>query len=197
MNMLSSYKQFYKENYLYAPLFCEENIWHLIDSLSSADIAIKSLFCLFITNSKQKFIMLNQQSAALNQAVIWDYHVILLAIIKQQAYIFDFDTRLDFVTPLEEYLIKSFIFSDQLAGQFVPYIRKIPAQSYLKQFYSDRSHMLNQISPSEFPPWPVINSANKNYTSLADYLNLQKKIIDKNRLIKCDSLEHVMYGITL
>jgi len=185
-------KKFHKTDYLYTPLFCEENIWQLIHSVSSGDIAISKLWFLFITNPSHKVLLLNQQAAALNQPIIWDYHVILLADINHQSVIFDFDTRLGFVTSLDEYLKNTFIFfSKELHEELIPYIRKIPAQSYLKYFYSDRSHMINRIAASEYPPWPVINEDKKNCIPLADYLNIQKFLSHDSLLIKVDSLEAV------
>jgi len=185
-------KKFHKTDYLYTPLFCEENIWQLIHSLSSSDIAISKLWCLFITNPSQKVALLNQQTAPLNQLVIWDYHVILLADINHQSVIFDFDTRLDFVTSLDEYLKNTFIFfSKEIHEELIPYIRKIPAQSYLKHFYSDRSHMKNQIAASEYPPWPVINKGKTHCTPLRDYLNLKSDLNDNSSLIKVDSFPAV------
>ena len=190
-------KKIHKTDYLYTPLFCEENIWQLIHSLSSSDIAISKLWCLFITNPSQKVALLNQQTAPLNQLVIWDYHVILLADINHQSVIFDFDTRLDFVTSLDEYLKNTFIFfSKEIHEELIPYIRKIPAQSYLKHFYSDRSHMKNQITAAEYPPWPIINDGKKNCIPLADYLNIQKFLSHDGLLIKVDSLEAVKQGLT-
>lgn len=189
-------KKFHKTDYLYTPLFCEENIWQLIRVLSSGDIEINNLWCLFITNPGHKVPLLNQQAAALNQPVIWDYHVILLADINHQSVIFDFDSRLGFVTSLDEYLKNTFIFfNKELHEELIPYIRKIPAQSYLKHFYSDRSHMINQISASEYPPWPIINENKTDCIPLADYLNIQKCLSNDSSLIKVDSLETVKHGL--
>jgi len=188
-------KKFHKTDYLYTPLFCEENIWQLIHSVSSGDIAISKLWCLFITNPRHKVLLLNQQAAALNQPIIWDYHVILLADINHQSVIFDFDSRLGFVTPLDKYLTGTFTFFNkelhELPEEFIPYIRKIPAQSYLKHFYSDRSHMKNQITASEYPPWPVINKGKTHCTPLRDYLNLKSDLNDNSSLIKVDSFPAV------
>lgn len=188
-------KEFHKTDYLYTALFCEENIWQLIRSLSSASIAMNKMWCLLITNPAQKFPLLNQMAAPLNQPVIWDYHVILLADINHQSVIFDFDTRLGFVTPLDEYLRHTFILSEKesvsLTEELIPYIRKTPAKSYLNNFYSDRSHMLNYISDNEYPPWPIINESKTDCIPLADYLDIKSNLRDHSSLIKVDSLTAV------
>ncbi|MCU7799742.1 MAG: hypothetical protein KZQ70_06265 [gamma proteobacterium symbiont of Lucinoma myriamae] len=188
-------KEFHRSDYLYTALFCEENIWQLIHSLSSDSIAMNKMWCLIITNPAQKIPLLNQQAASQKQAVIWDYHVILLASINHQPVIFDFDTSLGFVTPLDEYLRHTFIFSDKepvkLPEELIPYIRKIPAESYLNNFYSDRSHMLNQITASEYPPWPVINETKTHCTPLADYLNINQSLSANSSAIKVNSFAAV------
>ncbi|RKZ91024.1 MAG: hypothetical protein DRQ43_10580, partial [Gammaproteobacteria bacterium] len=87
-------------------------------------------------------------------------------------------------------------FSKEIHEELIPYIRKIPAQSYLKHFYSDRSHMKNQITAAEYPLWPIINDGKKNCFPLADYLNIQKCLSHDGLLIKVDSLEAVKQGLT-
>ncbi|MCU7940418.1 MAG: hypothetical protein KZQ64_16010 [gamma proteobacterium symbiont of Bathyaustriella thionipta] len=191
--------EFQKADYLYTPLFCEENIWQLIHSLASGNIAINKMWCLFITNPCHQVPLLNQQAAPLNQPIIWDYHVVLLAEINHPPVIFDFDSRLGFVTPLDKYLTNTFIFSDktsvELPEEFIPYIRKIPAQSYLNNFYSDRSHMLKQISRSEYPPWRIINADKTHCTPLADYLNIKQPLSDNSSVIKVDLYNTLKQGL--
>ncbi len=180
-------KAFNKADYLYAPLFCEENIWQLVLSLS-AKITTSKMRVLIITNPDKKIALLKQRAAPDNQPVIWDYHVILLAEIDNEAVIFDFDTRLPFVTPLAQYLSASFIESDRLLPVFIPVVRQIPAPAYLARFYSDRSHMLGEIPRSDFPPWPLINADKQDSITLADYLNTDKILDDNSQLLKVTSL---------
>ena len=129
-------KEYSKTQYLYTPLFCEENIWQLLqsflvinesmtDETKHVNIAANKMWALIITNPDKKIALLNQQAAETNQPVIWDYHVIMLAEINHQYLIFDFDTRLPFVTPLPEYLQYTFIPPDKLPQEFTPYLRKI------------------------------------------------------------------------
>ncbi|MCW8933075.1 MAG: protein N-terminal glutamine amidohydrolase [Gammaproteobacteria bacterium] len=191
-------EEYNKTHYLYTPLFCEENIWQLILSLSTTSnvnqmanhlkIERDKMWVLIITNKKQKIALLNQQAASAEQPVIWDYHVILLAEINHQFFIFDFDTRLSFVTPLQDYLQKTLISLDKLPQEFIPSIRKIPAQSYLERFHSDRTHMLIQIEKSQFPAWPIINSGKEHCISLEDYLNIEQPLNDQSLLTQISSI---------
>lgn len=189
-----SLEEYNKKHYLYTPLFCEENIWQLLQSLSSTN-ATDKMWVLIITNPEKKIALFKQQYAAINQPIIWDYHVILLAEIGHQHLIFDFDSRLPFATPLQEYLQNTFILPD-MPPEFKPYIRKIPAQSYVDQFYSDRSHMQNQIKQSEFPPWGIINADKKDIIPLADYLKIEQQLNDNSKLIKVTSLATLEHWLT-
>ncbi len=199
MNLQQEYN---KIQYLYTPLFCEENIWQLIKSLASTGIKTcpHKMWTLIITNPNRKVALFNQKlspkSTEINHPVIWDYHVIMLAEICQKYYIFDFDTRLTFITPVQEYLQKTFVSPSKLPQEFIPYIRKIPAENYLKQFYSDRTHMENQIEPSDFPTWPIINAGKKNCIPLADYLSIDKVFNDKSQLLKISSLTGLKQWLT-
>lgn len=198
---MNPHKEYSKTQYLYTPLFCEENIWQLLQSLSAANAintntAIDKMWVLIITNPAKKIALLNQQAAAINQPVIWDYHVIMLAEINHQYLIFDFDSRLSFVTPLQEYLQRTFIPPDKLPQEFIPYIRKVPAQSYLGKFHSDRSHMRNQIKTSEFPPWPIINAGREHCIALTDYLKTEQEPGDKSQVLKISSLTTLEQWLT-
>lgn len=193
-------KEYNKSDYLYTALFCEENIWQLLRTLSdncnnelstSKCITTNNLWVLFLSNSEQKIALLNQQAAEPGQPVIWDYHVILLAEIAQDFYIFDFDTRLDFVMPLHDYLQLTLITPEKLPADFVPSVRKIPAQSYLDYFYSDRGHMLGQIDVSDFPPWGLINADCEQRIALAEYLDFESKVHDAGSVFKVHSLSEL------
>jgi hypothetical protein len=196
--MINSQEEYNKKHYLYTPLFCEENIWQLVLSLSKTNpkINMSEMWVLMITNPDKKIALINQQAAAINQAIIWDYHVILLAEINHLYFIFDFDTRLPFVTTLQNYIQNTFIPANNLPPEFIPYIRKIPAQLYLEQFYSDRSHMQNQIEQSEFPPWPIINTNTKHRTTLADFLDIEHDLDDNSPVFKMFSTARLEQWLT-
>jgi hypothetical protein len=191
-------KQYNKKDYHYTALFCEENIWQLIQSLSTINstlnqhstqyIKTDNLWTLMISNPKQQVILFNQQANPPNQPIIWDYHVILLAKIKTQFFIFDFDTRLPFCCPLHYYIDHTFVTTEQLSQELAIYIRKIPSQHYLNHFYSNRSHMLNHLPITQFPPWNIINLNQQNSIPLASYLDMTLSLNDKSQLLKVTQL---------
>jgi len=179
---------FSKSSYLYTPLFCEENMWHLTNSLITQGIKEKEINILFITNKNKKITIFNQLAATNNKAAVWDYHVILLARIENLHYIFDFDTRLPFPDKPEHYLEHSL--PDNIDNEYSAKFRIISANAYLKYFSSDRSHMINIIPDALFPSYPAILSDHDNQIYLTDLFDIKKKINntrifqDKRQLIK-------------
>ena len=166
--------KFKKTDCLYTPLFCEENIWHLIKTLINKGINAKAIKVVFITNKHKRIAIFNQQSAEHNQPVIWDYHVILITNIEQSRYIFDFDTRQPFPDDIGNYFQNSF--PDNIHSDYISHFRIIPADLYLKKFSSDRNHMKNIIPECNFPHYPVILSNENNAMYLTDLFDIDKKI---------------------
>jgi protein N-terminal glutamine amidohydrolase len=168
--------KFIKSNYLYTALFCEENIWHLTQSLIKQGIKSNDIKVVFITNKDKQIAVFNQYAAAENQAVIWDYHVILIVIIAHIPCIFDFDTRLPFVSSYVDYLNNSF--ADNIDLKYSCLFRIIPAEVYLKHFYSDRSHMKGVISDNDFPKYPAILSNLPTKIELKNLFDYESEIKD-------------------
>lgn len=187
---------FEKTQYLYTPLFCEENIWHLGHTLANhSQLDMEKSWVLMITNPEHTIPLMNQQAAEPGRAILWDYHVILLTKMEHEYFIFDFDSRLPFVTPLALYIAATFIEPDKLPERFHPYIRKISLRRYLDNFYSDRSHMIGQIDSSEFPDWPIINQEQDHLVTLSDYLSLGLSLED-SEVIKPESLTALLDALT-
>ena len=181
-----------KNDFLYTALFCEENIWQLTNALTSQSLLNSNqMWVLIITSTTRKLPLRNQQAVETNQIVIWDYHVVLQAEYAQQHYICDFDTRLPFVSPLDDYIQGTFIEPELLPEPYQPVIRKVPASAYLQQFFSDRSHMLGQISRSEFPDWPLINQNKPSLITLMQYLDLQHTLNDGSQVCTPASLQQL------
>jgi len=172
-----------KSHYTYTALFCEENIWLLAKSLQIEGKKLEQLKILFLSNTKKQIALFEQQSAPLGQAVIWDYHVLLLEQSAQGDSIYDFDSRLPFPCPAHQYFYSSFPEPQKLPQRLHFFIREIPAKNYLLQFYSDREHMKNQIPLEQFPPYPIIeNSPESDRIVLQDYWDMQKEINDGSRV---------------
>lgn len=149
-----------KSLFTYTPLFCEENVWKLIESLTSYE-NISPVDVLFIINHSNTVAIFNQNKSIGNQPVIWDYHVILSAQVYQNIFIFDFDSQSTFPVEINQYFTNTFPVNIDLITQFQPMLRKISAKYFIKHFFSDRSHMKNVIPDEEFPDYKIIQPKDK------------------------------------
>ncbi len=182
-------KYYNKSDYSYTSLFCEENSWLLIKSLTTEGISIDNIRVIFITNKSKQIAIFNQLSANIGEAVIWDYHVILAVTIDKVETIFDFDSRLPFPCKIEHYLKSSFL--ENIKPQYISQFRVIAANQYLRQFYSDRSHMVGVISESQFPQYPTICSNTKFKIYLQDLVDINKPIKETVTLAKRNLLFNI------
>jgi len=161
-------------NYKYTPLFCEENIWKLIETLyMNNDVKPKDV--LFIINKSKTIALFDQALSSNNQPVIWDYHVILTAEIDLITVIFDFDSKCKFPVNITEYFNKTFQGSDTLHETYRPLIKVINAQYYFEHFFSDRLHMKGLIKSHQYPDYVIIRpAAGSKILSLENCLDVSK-----------------------
>lgn len=166
----------------YTPLFCEENIWKLLQSFYTDASYLKTVTpidVLFIINKLDSIALFNQKKSTSGLPVIWDYHVVLSARLNNISVIYDFDSICRFPATIDSYFQSTFPSHIQLKDEFQPYLRVIGADSYYRQFRSDRSHMAGIIPESRFPDYDIIKSQNKqNSISLQAYKNIRIKIKD-------------------
>ena len=151
-----------KFSFTYTSLFCEENIWLLINSLKSlkkSDENIETLDVLFISNKSKSVVLFEQKSAIDHQPVIWDYHVILTARINNNVYALDFDSHCEFPILINEYFKRTFSPAQNVPKQYLPLIKTFKSDYFLNHFYSDRSHMKGIIPESKFPDYSIIQPA--------------------------------------
>ncbi len=157
-------QKFCRPSYTYTPLFCEENIWKLTQSLYTNQLA-KPIDVLFILNQKQTIALFKQRLSTHNKPTIWDYHVILTAQINNDIVVFDFDSRCEFPQHINDYFNLTFSRTVDLLEDFKPFIKSINAAYYLKCFYSDRKHMQGLIEQHQYPEYKIISPEN-NITRL-------------------------------
>ena len=168
-----------REHCRYTRYFCEENTWWLAKTLAEAGCPLRDLQVLLFSNPAESNLMLNQAAAEPERLAVWDYHVVLQAEIDGRCLILDFDTRLDFPAPCEDYLQRSFPPQSLLPEHLRSWVRRIPASNYLAHFYSDRSHMLDQLPQSQFPPYPIIQpEPGRQRISLAEYRDVHAELLD-------------------
>ena len=176
---------FERDDFRYTAYFCEENIWWLAHDLVARGISPTDMQVLLLTNDAQSIAYLNQRSAPAGAMMLWDYHVVLQATVDGDPRILDFDTRLSFCTLADEYLARSLPVQSELPGELRARARIIPAASYLKHFYSDRSHMRGLLPESRFPSYPIIQPADGNRpVDLAEYRDLEQDTGDDSRVVE-------------
>nr|GAT43997.1 predicted protein [Mycena chlorophos] len=148
----------------YTPFYCEENIWHLCSAFLQHQTALQT-WAVFVSN-ESKTVALWQQKLG-EPLVVWDYHVV--AIVQNhdaKKWVYDYDTRLPFPSPLEEYIAETFRrdippaykrYCSNARTNLTFYrslFRIVPGQEFVDFFASDRSHMMKGGVPH--PPYDAI-----------------------------------------
>jgi hypothetical protein len=145
----------------YTPLFCEENIWKLLDAIYKGawqSESLQPLHVLFIINQNNTVALFGQVEAEEHQPLIWDYHVILSAMLHDKPVIYDFDSQCNFPADLTGYFNTSFPLHTNLRHEYRPLIKPIQPEFYYQHFSSDRQHMTGVIPQSRFPDYPLIQA---------------------------------------
>jgi len=168
-----------KEELIYTSCYCEENVWKLIEHVVDKNVPSDELFAVFISNENKTVPIWYQKSSTnIEYPVIWDYHVIMLhkSIEYNQTFIYDLDSNLDFPETFPNYYYKALPVLENIKKEFLREYRVIPAAYFLKNFASDRSHMLDHESGEymeKIPDYPCIEcKASKN--NIEEYINMDK-----------------------
>lgn len=163
----------------YTPLFCEENIWQLAKRMLELGVAADSLWVLLFSNPARQVVMFNQRRAGEQGYVVWDYHVVLQA----GELVYDLDTTLPLPVSAADYFRASFPSQSALAEQYRGFVRRIPAASFVENFYSDRSHMEGLIGDNGYPPWPAITPSHGQAVRLDEYWDVQLALADGSEVM--------------
>jgi len=166
-----------KENCLYQPYYCEENIWQLCkhDYFKNSEVEV-----LFLLPSQAKCIAVwHQKLSEDNNPVLWDYHVVLYH--KKANLIFDFDSELNFPADAISYFQHSF---STIYPIYLPTFRLFQKKDFESYFYSNREHMKNEAGQWIEPPpkWEMPGIDLTHYEkriSLTDILNSNNESIGK------------------
>ncbi|KAI8989463.1 N-terminal glutamine amidase-domain-containing protein [Pilobolus umbonatus] len=142
-----------RDSLIYTSHYCEENIYMLCKTINEKyPELIDDCTVIFISNEERKIPMWMQKAAGPVDPVVWDYHVILLYENEACPLILDVDTLLPFPCPADIYTVETLKPQLVLQKQYERYFRLIPATMYLREFASDRSHMLNEMGEYSAPP---------------------------------------------
>ena len=111
---------------LYAPYYCEENVFHL-----AADplVAKRPREVVFISNAGRSCAVWHQRAARRPGApMVWDYHVVLLVGAPWE--VWDLDTTLGMPVPAAHYVRRSM--REGLAEDLEPRFRVVPADVFAR-----------------------------------------------------------------
>nr|XP_020477170.1 protein N-terminal glutamine amidohydrolase [Monopterus albus] len=168
-----------RENCVYTSCYCEENVWKLCDFVRMERPAqLEHLFVVFISNENRTVPLWKQKSGLGDQPVIWDYHVILMQVgVQPYSLAYDLDSELSFPCSLKLYATQALRSDRNIRPEYHRKLRVIPADSFLFNFASDRSHMKNpdgswRMAP---PPYPPIHTE-ESQMNLDDFISMDPAI---------------------
>jgi hypothetical protein len=131
------------------PFFCEENVaWLCRD-------APWPMWALVVGNpARTVAVWGSTASDRSDRLVIWDYHVVAVAVVDDTAFVLDHSCATSTVLSLSDWLQTSF--RDSVAEPYRPRFRRYAAGAYLQALCSDRRHMRDEDGAclQPFPPWP-------------------------------------------
>lgn len=142
----------------YTPYYCEENIYRLA---ARRDLIGDQAEVVFITNARAAVACWFQRAAPEpGQALVWDYHVVLVDPHATGPRLWDLDCILGCPLPAATWLAATFQDPTQVPARYHPSFRVVAAAAFLRDFATDRSHMRTRHGwrkppPPWTPPGPV------------------------------------------
>jgi len=133
----------------YQPCYCEENVWWLCQDQRLAHL---ERWVVFISNAQRRCALFEQQAAAPGQAVVWDYHVVIVTRGAAGTEVWDLDSRLGMPVGLVDYLAQTFPLERFGDDVFAPRFRVVAAVEFLTGFATDRRHMREAAGGWIAPP---------------------------------------------
>ncbi|XP_039978693.1 protein N-terminal glutamine amidohydrolase [Xiphias gladius] len=169
-----------RENCVYTSCYCEENVWKLCEFVrKERTTPLEQLFVIFISNENRMVPLWKQKSGHGDQPVIWDYHVILLQVgLQSDSLVYDLDSELSFPCSLKLYAAQALRSDCNIRpDKHHRKLRVIPADSFLLNFASDRSHMKTSDGSWRMPPppYPPIHTA-ESHMNLDDFISMDPAV---------------------
>ncbi|XP_063755543.1 protein N-terminal glutamine amidohydrolase isoform X2 [Eleginops maclovinus] len=151
-----------RENCDYTSCYCEENVWRLCELVRRERAAqLEDMFVVFISNEKRT-----------------DYHVVLLQTgCRSSSVVYDLDSELPFPCSLQLYAAEALRSDCGIIPAYHRKLRVVPAQSFLSNFASDRSHMKDSDGSWKMPPppYPPIHTT-ENQMNLDDFISMRPAV---------------------
>lgn len=173
----------------YASCYCEENVYLLAAQFATLarqpQLQRWSAYAVFISNQTRTVALWSQRAAREpNAPVVWDYHVVLAlrpdrsvaagahegggAMPKRggsekgrRTMVYDADCALGAPLSWDDYVCATFALGDGLPPEYHSLFRVVPADIFLAEFVSDRSHMLLTRDGTDYsvppPPWAPLH----------------------------------------
>ncbi|XP_071356274.1 protein N-terminal glutamine amidohydrolase isoform X4 [Trachinotus anak] len=168
-----------RENCVYTSCYCEENVWKLCEFVREDRTApLEQLFVVFISNKNRMVPLWKQKSGHGDRPVIWDYHVILLQVgLQSDSLVYDLDSELSFPCNLKLYAAQALRSERNIRPEYHRKLRVVPADSFLLNFASDRSHMKTSDGSWRMPPppYPPIHTS-ESHMNLDDFISMDPAV---------------------
>lgn len=123
---------------------------------------------MFVSNERRTVPLWRQKAGRDDEKlVIWDYHVFFMhSLSPARCLVYDLDTTLPFPTYFHKYVTETFRSDHAVPPEHRRFFRVIPAETYLKEFASDRRHMRRPDGTWIKPPpsYPQIQTESKYLT---------------------------------
>lgn len=152
----------------YAPYYCEENIWWLCQA---PELRASRRRVLVISNPARACALYAQRAAvAVDQPVLWDYHVVLWEGSGARATLWDLDCSLGAPLSFVAWFEATVQPALRLPSHVHPRFRVVEADEYVAAFSSDRTHMAGAGGGphAPWPPWPPIEQGPCNLARFID-----------------------------
>lgn len=181
------------QEHIYTSCYCEENIYHLARLFPDS-------YTVIISN-RDRTVPFWSNKLRIDQGsedghIIWDYHVVLIKEDK----IWDFDSAVSFPCSIREYfdrVLRTSI-SLHLPEQFRRQYRVIRSLDFVRDFASDRSHMLRDgqyVMP--IPTYAAIIAQNGETMNLHRLIDFTTPAVPQSTATGIDGIQRGLMGTIL
>ncbi len=188
-----------KSDCVYTSCYCEENVYQLCDRFvnGAAEERPTECWAVWISNHTKSVAVWCQQGRGNGGFVVWDYHVIMLAVfgseMSKQCLVYDLDTTLPFPCDMKDYLRQAFRPDELKNPTLQASFRLVPASEFLASFSSDRSHMLKPgtsgVYSAKPPSYPCILKPEKSTNNVMNFAEMRDPSVPGKVLEDLEALE--------